>query len=251
MEMGLTMQMIGQKLKAVRLNKDLTLRELGAMAKVSASYLSEIENGKVNPSVTSLYQIADALKLPASYFLDNGTSFEESSLEAKLMPGEVEAKADLVGNGSKSLITNFYGGLSGEAEKKWNPEPNYETFMAPTTPERDSISVRKSPLVHPHERATIELTGGITWQRLTPTTENHMEYIYAIYDIGASTGETMMRHVGRESGLVLQGELLVHLGFESYQLQVGDSITFNSMTPHRLSNPSQVPTHIVWVVFNH
>ena len=42
---------LGEKLRAARMGQNLSLRELAARAEVSASLLSQIENGKANPSV--------------------------------------------------------------------------------------------------------------------------------------------------------------------------------------------------------
>ncbi len=61
--------MIGKKLKHRRNELDLSLRALAEQAEVSAVFLSQIENGKSNPSLNSLQKIAFALKVPLNYFL--------------------------------------------------------------------------------------------------------------------------------------------------------------------------------------
>jgi uncharacterized cupin superfamily protein len=60
----------------------------------------------------------------------------------------------------------------------------------------------------------------------------------------------MSHHEGREFGLILEGELVVELGFEAYPLRSGDSIVFDSTTPHRLTNRSLQPMRALWVVFD-
>jgi transcriptional regulator with XRE-family HTH domain len=52
---------LGPRLKQVRLLKGLTLRQLADAAACSESLLSKIENGRNNPSVTTLHKIAAAL----------------------------------------------------------------------------------------------------------------------------------------------------------------------------------------------
>ena len=53
---------------------------------------------------------------------------------------------------------------------------------------------------------------------------------------GASGGPAAerrpLRHDGREYGLIISGTLQANLGFESYELGPGDSIAFDSSTPH-------------------
>jgi mannose-6-phosphate isomerase-like protein (cupin superfamily) len=60
----------------------------------------------------------------------------------------------------------------------------------------------------------------------------------------------MSHHEGREFGLILEGELVVELGFESYTLREGDSIIFESTTPHRLTNKGNGQTKAIWVVLS-
>ena len=53
--------MDANKLKILRATKGLKQRELAKKAKVDRSYISQIETGKVNPSLSILERIAKAL----------------------------------------------------------------------------------------------------------------------------------------------------------------------------------------------
>ena len=59
---------------------------------------------------------------------------------------------------------------------------------------------------------------------------------------------SLMRHNGRELGIVLNGQLGVKVGFEDTVLGPGDSIAFDSTIPHRLFNKGDVPVQAVWFV---
>ncbi|HEY7420039.1 MAG TPA: cupin domain-containing protein [Ktedonobacteraceae bacterium] len=59
---------VGNRLRALRQERGLSLRDVAKGADVSASLLSQIESGKVNPSVASLLKIASALQLPINVF---------------------------------------------------------------------------------------------------------------------------------------------------------------------------------------
>src|SRR3989337_2117312 len=61
-------RVIGEKLRAVRQQRQISLRELAEKASISASMLSQIETGKAYPSVRSIYNIAAALAVPVDYF---------------------------------------------------------------------------------------------------------------------------------------------------------------------------------------
>ena len=56
-------RLIGEKLRAVRKERRLSLRELAAQSRISASMLSQIETGKRNGSVRALGKIAAALRV--------------------------------------------------------------------------------------------------------------------------------------------------------------------------------------------
>ena len=59
--------------------------------------------------------------------------------------------------------------------------------------------------------------------------------------------DRLIRHVGTEYGFILSGTLEVTLGFETYRLTTGDSISFDSSRPHRLANVGDIPVEAIWV----
>ncbi len=98
-------------------------------------------------------------------------------------------------------------------------------------------------------RARVEMSG-VVWERLTHVHDPYVDFLFVEYAPGSSScaPEQLMRHGGREYGHLVSGRLQVQVGFESYDLGPGDSIHFDSMTPHRLSNPSDEPCTAVWFV---
>jgi len=107
-----------------------------------------------------------------------------------------------------------------------------------------------SPVVHPGERASIDLDSGVRWEELAPSREEGIDFLEAIYEVGgASTPDrSLMRHHGREYGYVVSGTLGIQIGFQEHELNPGDSIAFDSTTPHRLFNKGDVPVHAIWFV---
>jgi transcriptional regulator with XRE-family HTH domain len=117
-----------------------------------------------------------------------------------------------------------------------------------------SVRGRRSPSVEPvvrhDERKAIQLDSGVRWERLTSVTEDGVDFLFVDYDVGGAScaEDSLMRHAGREYGHVTEGRLGVTVGFETYELGPGDSISFNSSTPHRLFNSGDVPARGVWFV---
>lgn len=59
---------IGRRLRELRAARGLSLRQLAKLIDASPSLLSQIENGKVTPSVDTLYLLAGALGAPVGSF---------------------------------------------------------------------------------------------------------------------------------------------------------------------------------------
>jgi transcriptional regulator with XRE-family HTH domain len=110
--------------------------------------------------------------------------------------------------------------------------------------EADQLVVRRDA------RKSIQLDGGVRWERLTSVTESDLDFLYVTYDVGGeSCAETsLMRHSGREYGHVISGRLGVTVGFDTHDLGPGDSIAFDSTVPHRLFNTGDVPVEGIWFV---
>jgi transcriptional regulator with XRE-family HTH domain len=59
---------VGAELRALREEKGLSIRALARASGISANAISMIERGLTSPSVSTLYKMADALKIPITDF---------------------------------------------------------------------------------------------------------------------------------------------------------------------------------------
>ncbi|CAG9226244.1 Transcriptional regulator, MerR family [Paraburkholderia tropica] len=59
--------------------------------------------------------------------------------------------------------------------------------------------------------------------------------------------DEQISHAGEELGYVLEGELELTLGDESWRLQAGDSFYFPSTEPHSYRNPGDTVTRVLWI----
>ena len=115
---------------------------------------------------------------------------------------------------------------------------------------RAMATIDHQRVVHPDDRAVLTLESRVRWERLTATSEEGLDFLYVVYEVGGASGDgdTLMRHSGREHGLVTSGRLEVQVGFDHHSLGPGDSISYDSTTPHRLWNEGSEPAHGIWVV---
>lgn len=86
------------------------------------------------------------------------------------------------------------------------------------------------------------------YELLVPDLNHSLEFVWVESSPGSSTEESPFSHVGEECGLVLQGTLEVHLGDETHILHPGDSIIFDSKTPHWYRNPGPDRVLSVWAI---
>jgi transcriptional regulator with XRE-family HTH domain len=106
------------------------------------------------------------------------------------------------------------------------------------------------PLLREPDRPVLDLDTGVQWQRLTADHDPLVDFLEVTYEPGGASNAhgKLVRHAGREYGVVLSGELEVTVGFETYVVGVGDSISFNSDEPHVLANRSKKPATAIWFV---
>jgi transcriptional regulator with XRE-family HTH domain len=96
----------------------------------------------------------------------------------------------------------------------------------------------------------LELESGVLWSRLTAGSFPGVEFLHVEYRPGARSSRegAFMRHAGQEFGYLLSGRLRVDVGFDTYELGPGDSISFPATTPHRLGNDGPDPVHAIWCI---
>ncbi len=63
------LQAFGAKVRAMRKQKGRSQEELASLAGLDRSYMGHIERGEKNITLLKIYQISDALSLPAAIFL--------------------------------------------------------------------------------------------------------------------------------------------------------------------------------------
>lgn len=180
---------VGPRIRQLRLERKMTLREMARRLSVTPSFVSQLETGKSRASVATLYSICECL----------GVSMDEVF---QTVPGT---------NDSENI--------------------------------RSIIPIDNGPVVRADSRPTIILDSGVTWERLTALHDDSVDFMRIIYDVnGSSTvDKTFMRHSGTEYHFVVSGRLQVRLGFETFDLVSGDSISFDSSVPHCLINVGDSP----------
>ena len=100
--------------------------------------------------------------------------------------------------------------------------------------------------VRPADRKILETTPGVRMELLAWGNTAMEPHLFRIKP-GGGSGESYS-HEGEEFLHVLRGEFEISLnGQERYLLKPGDSLYFESSTPHRWRNPGRTESWILWV----
>lgn len=199
----------GARLRAERERQGIGVRELSRRLDVSASMISQIERGRVMPSVNTLYSITTALGISLDDLFDERETGRDAAATAREQ------------------------GEGGASERTRGPLGQHGSLVV----RRDAAQ-------------SLELGSGVRWEMLTSEPPSDVDFLRTTYEVGGESAPAgaLMRHNGFEYGTVLAGRLGVTVGFETFELEPGDAISFDSSTPHRLFNVGDQPAVAVWVV---
>ena len=108
-------------------------------------------------------------------------------------------------------------------------------------------AARENPrLVRPSQRKILETNAGVRMELLAWGSTAMEPHLFHIKPRGGS-GESYS-HEGEEFLHVFRGEFEIWLGeTEHYHLKTGDSLYFESSTPHRWRNPGRTKASLLWV----
>jgi transcriptional regulator with XRE-family HTH domain len=236
------MENLGGRLKRARQKSGLALREVARQLGVSASFVSQMENGKSTPSVATLYSMAQLLdvsidELFSGEHVEMAADHSHSALDASAVDASVRdgsalaAVAPAATAGGTETISRSALGSPGDA---W-----------PHDQVRPRISVTR-----PGERKRLEMDTGVVWEQLATNTGADLDFMWIFYPPHSTStnDKRMLQHAGSEFGYLLEGELEVTVGFDVVELRAGDAIGFDSSTPHLLTNKSDRPARGIWFV---
>jgi transcriptional regulator with XRE-family HTH domain len=214
---------IGERLARLRGERGVKVSALAREIGVSPSLISQIERGQSRPSVSTLFDLAQALDVPVDAFFRDG------------VPAAAEERAP-----------------AAPAPAPPPPAPISPVAARALGAGERPVAVPDRPrhryVVRADERDVIEIEGGVRWESLTPRPLEELEFLELVYEGGAESSPRLYRHPGTEMVVLLSGRLDIHVGFERYELGPGDSIHFPSSMPHRYVNPTDETARAVSVI---
>jgi transcriptional regulator with XRE-family HTH domain len=89
--------------------------------------------------------------------------------------------------------------------------------------------------------------GNVEYEFISDPNEGQIEFTMVRAKPGAASGNKQDHHPGRECSLVLEGRMVLEIEDSLYELNEGDSITFDSLRPHRWMNSGKTILKMVSV----
>ncbi|MEU1004063.1 helix-turn-helix domain-containing protein [Streptomyces tibetensis] len=245
---------VGARIRQARLERGTSLRALAREIGVSASLVSQIETGKSQPSVSTLYAITTTLGISVESLFD-AREEAASTPPATIRPAGPPATIRPAGPPAASPATVPSAASPDTVPLAASPDTVPPAASPDTVPLALAALAAESgrrigPLVAAGGRETLELDSGVVWERLGRVPGVDTDFLLVTYRPGGSSSGSgaLMRHPGTEYGYLTSGELILTLAFEEYTLRPGDSVCFESTTPHRYRNDGEVPAVGVWFV---
>lgn len=221
---------LGARIRSVRTARGVSLRGLAADLGISPSALSQIERGRMRPSVTRLLQIMSALNAPLS------AAFGEPTGDAVLdhaVPHDPSVGDTAAGD----------AGPGGTAPRAARTAPGGESAATSGGGSGEVVVTRAA------DAAVLSLGDGVTYRSLTPVPLAGAEVYETVYPPGSTSSQDAeyLRHTGHETGTVTAGRLTVDVDGVRHELGPGDGIRFPSATPHRIRNDGEDTAVAVWI----
>jgi transcriptional regulator with XRE-family HTH domain len=228
---------LGPRLRRVREDRGLSVRELARRISCSPSLISQIERGLSAPSVGILYALASELRTSLDFLF--GVAVPADSMTSTAHgDGHVrpeQAAADVTGH---DLASHDLASHDLASHDLASHDLASHGFASHGFVQRAGT------------RRTIDLASGVRWERLTPGADDRVDFLEVIYEPSGHSTDTRrpLRHDGHEYGLIMSGRLHASVGFETIELGPGDSIAFDSSIPHQYWNTTDADVHAIWVV---
>lgn len=133
---------LGKRLKALRLDKRMTLKQVAEKTDLSISFLSQVERSQCSITLTSLQKVAEALGVGPGYFFPSD-EVQKASITRR------GSRKELQFNHSSFIYTSLCGNL---------PNPVFEPILATLLPGEK----KAAPYSHKGQEFGYVLEGSLT-----------------------------------------------------------------------------------------
>lgn len=199
----------GARIRTQRQAMGMSLRQLGQRVGVSASMLSQLENGRCRASVATLYKLVNEL----------GMSLDDLFA--------IEATGEAAAQGPQAPVV--------QPSRRTRAVPRAQA-SGPVSSPSDRVRIELESGVT-WERLSHFSPAGLEFMLVT----------YQPGSSSGQSGK-FQQHEGFETAYIESGELTFFHKFDTWTLRAGDTVTFDASEPHRLENQGTEEARAVWLI---
>lgn len=104
------------------------------------------------------------------------------------------------------------------------------------------------PFVRRADRRPVIDIGPLQKELLTSGGNHNLQIMILNIAPGGSSGKTALSYPAEKGGLVLTGEVQLTVDGQEACLKTGDSFVFDSALSHSLSNTTDAPAQVLWII---
>ncbi|QCO56471.1 cupin domain-containing protein [Pseudorhodobacter turbinis] len=165
---------------------------------------------------------------------EKGLSLQELARESGVSVGMISQIERDIANPSMRVLTALRRALNMPMQEMFSDTAESST--------EDPPFLRRA-----EKRPHIDL-GPLQKELLTSGGNHHLQMMILTLAPEGSSGNTALSYPAEKGGLVLEGELTLHVNGQSATLKEGDSFVFDSSLDHGFRNESDAPARILWVI---
>src|SRR5262249_54574356 len=88
---------------------------------------------------------------------------------------------------------------------------------------------------------------GLMKELLSPRGAQNLQFMHVLLPPNLTATEVLIGP-GEKAGMVLDGQIVLTVGDETFHLSPGDSFQFPSTVPHSLGNRTDEPARVLWIM---
>jgi transcriptional regulator with XRE-family HTH domain len=157
-------KVLGERIRRLRMKRSMGLVELGRQTDLSASFLSQLETGRVVPTVRNLARIAMAFQKDLSYFFR-----DDAPITLRILRRQERVRLQRSANASANFVTDSLSALISDASMnpciaEFRASDEEVTFQPRVFEGVEFTLVMEGPLtlVSENETRTLE-SGDVAW----------------------------------------------------------------------------------------
>jgi len=209
---------LGKRIRKARRKKGLTIEILAQESGLSKGFISQIERGYSQPSISSLKRLAPPLG---------------------------QSVATLMSDVEDVNVPEYIYSLDGENNRQ--SEQHYTIYQQGNHPAQSKMPLAR--VIKKNKRKQLRLPGrDLYYEVMSPLFDCSAEILLVNAKIGDNTGDDYICDQSERFGIVLNGRIEINIKNEKYVIEQGDTIHIRAYVPHKWIALEGDVIKVIWIL---